>query len=366
MQKEVALAVIDVISRWIELVSLVFLTGTVLCRLWVLDGQSKSPDETIFPGMWRPFGPAIGAMVVAATANIMAQISKIGGTPFFTSANMLPAVISGTHFGHVWIYRVSLLVFLAIVLLISGKKGRDGRLAPFLMLIILLLVSVTESAYGHPADKGDFTLRELNDWFHLLGAMAWGGGLLALSTLILPKIIKTPDIPEPDNQSARLADIASRFSAMAGIAVAVMAITAIFNYLTYVGSSRALMGTPAGLTVLAKIILFLIIVNLGAFNRYLSVPALKQWASFPAHNPGFSGRAVRRIYLPFVQSRSGNQMALLFKRLVRLEMFLVLALLLCAAILSHVPPASHYYMHMNQMGTGSSQSPGSMQNMGGM
>ncbi|MDA8387479.1 MAG: CopD family protein [Nitrospiraceae bacterium] len=272
---------------------------------------------------------------------------------------MLPLVISGTHFGRVWMVRILLLVFLAIIFLVSGKKGREGRTALFLMLIIVLLVSMTESAYGHPADKGDFSLREINDWFHLLGAEAWGGGLLALSILVLPRIIKPEDALKSDIRPPLIAGIARRFSVMAGWGVAVMAVTAAINYLTYIGGARALLGTPYGLTVAAKVILFLVLLPLAAFNRYVNVPALEQWAGFPAHKPGIAGRAARRLYLPFVQGRPGHQMAILFKRLVRAEMFLIMALLFCAAILSHEAPASHY-MHMKQTGHDASRSLGAM------
>jgi putative copper resistance protein D len=222
------------------------------------------------------------------------------------------------------------------------------------MLIILLLVSMTESAYGHPADKGDFSLREINDWFHLLGAEAWGGGLLALSVLVLPQIIKTADTPGAGAgvtgmAPALIVGIARRFSMMSGYGLAVMAVTAVINYLTYVSSATALLGTPYGITFAVKIVLFLIIINLGAFNRYISVPALEQWAGYPARKPGIFGWVVRPLYLPLAGGRAGNQMAPFFKRAVRAEMFLVLALLFCAAVLSHEPPASHY-MHMRHSG----------------
>lgn len=326
------------------------MAGTVLCCLRVLaPAGPKAPYGWIVPGIWRPFGLAMGVMAAAALTNLLATISIIGGTPLFASVSVIPQVISGTHFGRVWAIRIALLFSLAVVFLISRIKGREGRAALFLMLIILLLISVTESASGHPADKGDFTLRELNDWFHLLAAEAWGGGLLVLSAFIFPKVTKHP---ESGNHSTLLTGIAHRFSEIAGIAVIVMSITAVFNYLTYVGSAGALMGTPAGLAVLAKIILFLVILGIAAFNRYVSIPEMERWAGLPPRKLRIAGRMVRRLYSPFIRGRTGDEMARLFMRLVRVEMVLILALLFCAAILSHVSPASHYYVHMKQTGHG--------------
>ncbi len=363
--------IIDVISKWIELIALVFMTGTVFCRLLVLEGGGvKFTAEEILPNLWRPFGPAIGLMAAASAVNLLARVSRISGLSFFHSVNMLALVISGTHFGRVWMIRISLLFLLAAVLLVSGKKRRAGRPVPVLVLVILLLVSLTESAFGHAADKGDFSLPEINNWFHLLGAEVWGGGLLALSLLVLPRVIRTAGTPGPSASPAVIAGIARRFSAMAGAGVAVMAVTAAINYQIYVGSIRALLDTPYGLTAASKIILFLAILNLGAFNRYISVPVLQHWAGLSPGKPGIAGRMVRLLFSPFTKGREGLKMALLFKKLVRAEMFLVFSLLLAAAFLSSEPPARHYLHmkdeHLEQMGHGPQNLGGGMRDMGGM
>ncbi len=315
--------------------------------------------------MWEPFGPTVGLMAAAASVNLLDQIAKIAGTSFFQAAGLIPQVITRTHFGRVWLIRMSLIALLAIVFVLSGKKVSgekrlEGRPALFLILGILLLISFTESASGHPADKGDFTFREINDWFHLMGAEAWGGGLRALSALVLPRIIiKNPDnAPESDANQVMVAGIARGFSVMAGFGVAVMAITGAANYGLYVRGARALIKTPYGLTVAAKIVLFCIILALGAFNRYVSVPELEQWAGCPSKKQGFTGRAAARFFHPFVKGLAGHRMAVLFKRLVRAEVFLVIVILFCAALLTHEMPASHY-MHMKQ-------GRGAMQNMDGM
>ncbi len=338
--------IVDVAARWIELVSFVFLAGTVICRLWVL--PPARGGRSIQPNMWRPFGPAIGIMAAAAAVELLARVSAISGTSFWAAAGLLPLVVSHTHFGRVWLIRVALLALLAIVFLGSGAKRRERRPALLLMLLAVLLVSMTESAYGHPADKGDFTFREANDWFHLLGAEAWGGGLLALSVLVLPQILRPGGFPDDENRPALIAGVARRFSALAGIAVAVMAVTSSFNYLLYIGGSRALLDTSYGLTDLAKIFFFLALLALGAFNRYISVPALERWAGLPARKRGVAGRTAARFYSPFAGGREGREMAFLFKRMVAAESIIAIAILFCAALLGHETPAKHA-IHMKQM-----------------
>lgn len=347
------MAILDVISKWVELVSLVYLTGTVLLRIWVLQYSrahlcpEASWNEAPFANMWRPFGPVLGLMAAASAVYLLVHVATIAGTSFFPAVNFLPLVISDTHFGRVWLIRIALLVFLAVIFLVSGKRRSERRPLLLLMLAALLLVSMTESASGHPSDKGDLTFRELNDWFHLLAAEAWGGGLIALLTLSLSQITGPADTPASDISPAMVAGIARGFSVMAGPGVAVMAITAVINYRIYVGGAKALLGTPYGLVVAAKIVLFLIIAATGAFNRYVSVPALKQWAGCPLQKPGIFERMAGRFLPPFFHGLEGGRMAVLFKKLVRAEVLLALALLFCAAILSHEPAAKHA-MHMKQ------------------
>ena len=122
--------------------------------------------------------------------------------------------------------------------------------------------------------------------------------------------------------------------------------------LTDTGIERnPVLATPYGLTVAAKIVLFFIILALGAFNSYVSVPALEQWAGCPCRKPWIDGKVATRFFSRFAKGLTGHRLALRFKRLVRVEMFLVAALLFCADLLTHELPARHY-MHMKQMGQG--------------
>lgn len=191
--------IIEVISRWIELISLIFLTGKVLCRLWVIAPvRSGTLNETAFPNMWRLFGPAIGVMAAAATLCLLARVAETRFISIMAAVNLFPVAVQ-THIGRVWLIRISLLALLAVIFLGLRGKRREGRTALLTMLLIILLVSMTESAYGHAAYKGDSSAREIMDWLHLLGAMVWGGGLFVLSLFILPQIIKAdrllPELP---------------------------------------------------------------------------------------------------------------------------------------------------------------------------
>jgi putative copper export protein len=212
------------------------------------------------------------------------------------------------------------------------------------MLLLSLIVSMTASASGHASDAGDFSLPEIMDWLHLLAASVWGGGLMVLSASVLPGLTGGKNPPPP-----LIAAVASRFSAMAGFAVATVAATAIYNAWIYVGSIKALLGTAYGWTVLAKIILFFILVNLGAFNRYVSVPLLLERAGGSAERREIFTRIFLRLFPRLQPGGGGDEILPRFMRSVRVEAVLIVGILLCAALLRHEIPARHI-SHIGHMG----------------
>jgi uncharacterized membrane protein len=182
------------------------------------------------------------------------------------------------------------------------------------------------------------------DWLHLLSASVWGGGLVVLSVSLLPELVR-----EGDQAAPIIAGVARRFSRIAGVAVGIVALTSIYNAWSYVGSFEAFLKSPYGLAVLAKIILFLLLINLGAFNRYINVPLLQQWGGFSSGDPGIMKRIVDRFVPPFLCNQGGHKIALRFKRSVRVEALLIVGVLLCAALLRHEVPARHAF-HLQHMG----------------
>ena len=143
------------------------------------------------------------------------------------------------------------------------------------MLSLGLIIAMTESASGHASDAGDFSVAEIMDWFHILAASVWGGGLFALA-VILPLFIKQAD-------RTSIARVAGRFSRIAGYAVGVIAITSLYNAWSYVGSFAAFWKTAYGLTAQRRFSYSVVLIQFAAFNRYVSVPLLREKAGmFPA------------------------------------------------------------------------------------
>ncbi|MDA8103835.1 MAG: CopD family protein [Nitrospiraceae bacterium] len=340
--RHLMISVLHVIPGWFELISLAFCIGVLVCRIWVFppSADTASTHGDWLAGMWRWFGIGVGVMIACTTSNLFVRAVEMSGLSFFSVFPILPVVLFRTHFGRVWIIRIAAEILLLISLKVFGQR-RDSRVFLVFMLVLAGTVAATESASGHSSDAGDFSLPEITDLLHLLAISIWGGGLLVLSIFLLPEIVK----PDDDRTAPRGAGIALRFSRIAGFAVGIVAITALYNGYLYVGSFEALWKSTYGLIVIAKTGLFLLLVNFGAFNRYVSVPLLQEWAGASPQGRGVITRTAFRLFPRLQLEGNGGRVASRFMRSVKVEAVLIVVLLLCAALLRHEVPAIHLH-HM--------------------
>jgi putative copper export protein len=330
---------IHIIPEWLELAALTFCIGLLGCRLWVSTRSATAgfiEQEHILDNIRRLLGVCIALMFFSSGVNLIWRAAEMSGHPLSTILPVLPRVIFHTHLGGAWFIRIVALVLLSLTLLV-GRRLRHARGITGFMLCIAVIIAMTESASGHASDKGDFSIPEIMDFLHLLAACAWGGGLSALSMVILPNLAKGGD-----QAAALIADSARRFSRIAGIAVGIIAITALYNAWAFVGSFEAIWTSPYGWTVFAKVILFSFLIFLGAFNRYVSVPLLLEWGGASPAGRGLITRAASHLFSRFFRDPDGPTIAIRFKRSVKVEAMLMLGVLLCAAMLRHEIPARHH------------------------
>jgi putative copper resistance protein D len=267
---------------------------------------------------------------------------EISAQPLSAVFPAVPTVILRTHIGHVWLIRISALILFSITFT-AARRYRDSRRFLIFLLGLGVIISMTESASGHASDAGDFSLAEIMDWFHLLSASIWGGGLLTLSVAILPELARHGERIAPVNAS-----VARRFSGIAGFAVGIVAITSLYNAWSYVGSFGAFWKTSYGWTAVAKILLFSLIIYLGAFNRYVSVPLLQRACVLPGRQ-GFLERIAVHFFPRYLCTEEKSLIFSRFMWSVKVEAVLIVGVLLCAALLRHEVPARHL-SHMEHQG----------------
>jgi putative copper export protein len=170
---------------WVELISIAFCTGILIFFLLVFS-VSESPDSGLQNRLWFLFIVSVTFTVAGSIIDFLQRVAEMSAEPVLSTFPLVPTVLFKTHSGRVWLIRIACL----FLMLVTGciRKIRDTRLVLIVLFCLDTIIVLTESASGHAADKGDFSLAEIMDWIHLLGALVWSGGIFVLSFVVLPRV----------------------------------------------------------------------------------------------------------------------------------------------------------------------------------
>ena len=226
-------------------------------------------------------------------------------------AGILKVVWNQTQFGIVWKIR-SCLWLAAFIVAVCGWR----RMTSYFIKLQLLLGGAllgTLAWAGHGQESSPWHLSA--DVLHLLVAGLWPSGLLPLA-LMLKKLQASPG----PAQGESIAILVRRFSALSLVSVSLLTLTGLVNSWYLVGSVSNLMQEPYGRWLLLKLILFGIIIAIGAINLLRLKPRIEseEYQSQPA------GKAVVRLQFN-----------------VRAELFLAMLVVIVVAVLGILPPANH-------------------------
>jgi copper resistance protein D len=191
------------------------------------------------------------------------------------SVESLDVAITRTQFGGLWEWRVGLMLLFTIAHLLRSEKWRIGWWQSRAWQWVGALVATTLLASLAWAGHAGATLgaqRRIHltaDAAHLVAAGLWPGGLLPLTCLLVwaaksnePSILLTAGA------------ITRRFSALSLLVVAVLAATGFVNSYFLVGSLGALVASGYGRLLTLKLLLFFIMISLGAWNGLRLKPQL--------------------------------------------------------------------------------------------
>ena len=336
-------SVLPIISTFFDLLALTTCLGSLGCCLLLVPSSLTAAGpmavtEAIFARLWRLIAACIAGLTVSGISELAMRTAEMSGRPVAEISPLLLTALSKTHYGHVWLVRLAALTALWVGWQIGKGRSPRSYAVPAFMLGCAAVIAITRSASGHAADLGDMTFPELMDWLHLMAVSAWGGGLLALSAVVLPTAVTSSD-----QGSVLIADLARRFSTLAGIALGTLMVTAMYNGWLQVGSFHALWNNTYGLIIVTKLLLLVVLVAIGASNRYGSVPLLQKSVGRPVTGRGFLHHwlVVRRLTAGR-DGLDGTKIARRFMHKVRAEAIIITAVLLCTACLLHSMPARHF------------------------
>jgi copper transport protein len=286
------------VSRWLALLGLAAFAGIWLTWVAVVR-PAISPVWQLGPRITRRARKlAVSAFIFALVANIIAlvvQAFSISG--YVDPVGSILTAVGQTRYGTWWLIRVGLLLILAALLLgVSWWRPLKHRVFTFAAIIASFAMPIPFSMISHASAEPEGRATAIAfDYVHLLAAVVWIGGLLTLAVTLGPTI---RDLTA-EGRRVVLGQAIPRFSAVALISWAVLAVTGVYAGLLQVGNLAGLTETPYGQTLLLKLILIVPLLLLGAFNLLLVVRKLRS-ASTVERVEGWSGHFVTALLAELV------------------------------------------------------------------
>jgi len=291
--------------RWLQYSGAVVLLGAPLFLLYSFKGGDGPTLTWARPTLiWAAVMVALGSLVslVAQTAVMAGSLSEA------IKPASLSFVVTGTPLGIAMIVRAGV----ALLGLVAVFALKPGRVLWGLTLAAGLVVAASFAWTGHgAATEGPGGLLHLTaDIIHAIAAALWLGALAALTILLLRRA-------GPDDLAIHRA--LDGFAGAGTLAVVLLVLTGLVNTWFLVGPTRVgHLGTSLyGQLLIAKLILFGLMLVLAVSNRFRLTPALG--TALLASEP--SAAAMRNL-----------------RRSLLFEAGLGLALLAVVAVMGTLPP----------------------------
>jgi putative copper export protein len=176
------------------------------------------------------------------------------------SSEVSLADLLGTGVGRPLMWRGAGLIVAGAGLAVVAATKRHLGLGLTLVALGAFGTVVAHVSAGHAASAESDLPQRAGQTVHVLAASVWLGGLAAL-------LVGTRGDPDDDRARA-----VRRYSALALFALLAVAATGTVRAISEVGSFGALFDSAYGLGVVAKIGVLIVLVALGAVNRYRNVP----------------------------------------------------------------------------------------------
>jgi copper transport protein len=227
-----------------------------------------------------------GLLLVAAAGGVLSAVAGIGleaavgeGSSLWRALHWsIVRDVLGTRFGVVWALAAGAWLLAGAWAL--SRVRLAWLLAPLGLLVLLPALS------GHAGTQSPVAVMAPANVIHVIAMCAWLGGIAGLVLALRAATRKL----EPPDRTRLLSAVVGRFSALAGVAFAVLLATGVIQGIVEVASIPALVNTAFGRAVLIKVVLFAGLVGIGWVNRYRLIPALRGTGDQPAR----AGAALRQ------------------------------------------------------------------------
>jgi copper transport protein len=256
----------DDVARWAFFVALALLIGTTGLRLLVLREPIPSRLSNRLYGLTAVGGIAVLNVGIAAFVMRAADALQV---PF---ADLLYGDLSPlatkTRFGIAFVAMTLGYAAVTALVLLAWILDRPRLLWPAFVVGIGFATGLSLS--GHQGVEPNSTfLTELADWLHLVAAILWVGGLVALATCVWPL---APEL----RRGAFLG-----FSRIATVLVAVLVLAGTYLSIERLTSIGELWSTSYGQALLVKIAIVCVALAWGAVHHFFVRPRLERGDDAP-------------------------------------------------------------------------------------
>lgn len=257
---------------------------------------------------------AVGMTLLASVLSLWFEAASMAEVPLFEASSAVRSMLESTHYGHAWLFG-SLSLATAAVFTVAGRGGRNRQDMLLGSGIALALFALSRALVSHAVADGEMTWGVGVDWIHLMLISLWVGEVVVAALIVLRRTIA-------DTEADRClgAKYISALSQSATYALVGILVTGAMNAWRGLGVLTNVMATDYGTTLLIKLTLVAIAVCLGGLNRFFVMPGL----------------------LADLDQRGGvhEKVQKNFVRILKLETFVLVGVLIAAAILSATAPPS--------------------------
>lgn len=319
--------------RWLDFVVLVTVLGGLSYRyfVWAPSIRARGVDDRQGGGR-IPLVTMLAVLLVTSLTDLVLRALMMSGKPVSDLVSVLPTVLTKTHFGLIWIWRVALILFLGSIRVIGERRSSVATGLKYLSLGGAMALGLTTSLSGHAADQGSGSWTVVGDWIHVMAVSGWVGGLFALR-VDLPRSLSR--IRESERRGL-LATAIRSFSTVAMTCVGAMFLSGAYNTWVHVHSPSLLVGTDYGKILILKWVLLIPMIVLGGVSRFYILPRLEAQAG--SVRLGFPARAMRSIIETVWKRPDDSKLEELFFRLILIEAVLGLGVLGCSAWITQLAP----------------------------
>jgi copper transport protein len=265
------------IARWVYFTGLLLLIGGAVYRVAVfLPIARQIPPNPRKLSLLRERHRANALLAISAVlalggawVALTLQGAEVAGVSFWQAFNHngpVASALDATRFGREFGRGVDLTAVFTVLAALAYAVADRSRL--LIVLAPLALVTgvwalAVPALSGHATDAGSDWLTVVVDVTHIGAAAVWLGGL-AQVLAVTPHA--TRGLPAPDQSRVRQ-QLARRFSQIALVSVIVLAVSGVIRALWEVNSVSELWTTGYGRVLIAKTVLFAVLLLIGYRNR---------------------------------------------------------------------------------------------------